>query len=1314
MINLNLNLFRKSVSCVFFYFCLLSGLSHAQEWESPFNGKNFDGWSERTKLGAFHIEDDCIVGTATDTLGTTFLCYDKIYQNFVLKFECMVEDEGLNSGVQIRSLSKKARGKAKHGNMFGPQVEISPKSNGNRSGLIFGQSWGEWLTPKEELKNSKIVKPKQWFHFKVLADRDKITTWINETKITTTMVRAERHATNFQGHFALQVHAIKPGKGPYRVKWRNIRIKALPDTPKEDIKKQEVPEKEPEFPAQPSTPKKEVGDKKMEKKKLSSKTLKKPRRLNQVEKSIPNYKPGQVIMLRGDGGAGVITLKHEGPKRPFPVPPKFKDHQLTIFAITPEVNCPVALVTEPSGAVLVMCDDNAALATDPNKGSIRRLIDHDNDGVADTMTYYVKNLDTPRGGVFLDGSLYLCHPPYISRFTDLNDDGVADEQVILAKGFGHDLHYKRGGDHTTNGLKIGLDGWIYVACGDYGAKATGVDGSEVSLLGGGIVRMRTDGSDLEIYARGTRNTFDIAISPKLDIVTLDNTNDGDGWDMRLHHLTPLCHLGYPNLFKNFTEDAVPSLYDFGGGSGAGCLFIDEPYFPSWMNKRFHTISWGKLFTHDLSPHEATFVVDKNKVTYNIPKLLDFDIDGMSKLYFACFDGGGARTKPGTPVGRIFRLLPKDRKESTFPDLGKATLAELMNYMTYPSNVMRLSAQQEILYRESDEILPSLGKLITNPKANIEARIAALFTYTLKAGEAAQKYLVAWSSDASLTEFCIRALADQKNFKDVTKEQLKSLCAHWLTLDDPRVRLQTIYAISKFRLNSLSPELVKLVDDHARRKPLVKDVSHKHEVIPHTAKRALIEMQPVTELHALLAENPSDQTPLLVLNQIHTEENIEKLEALSKAQNFAFDIKMVETLIRLYHTEAEWDGHTWWTTKPNSNGPYYQGVTWSQSDKIKNVLSNIVKNSSEKEQTDILTSIRKHNIAIDSLNIGLKIDPLDQLLDQESHTAAQLADLIKIVNDNKFPNERRVKAYRLALDVTGADYRQCSKLWLSVFDNIPAKEELYGELKAEYLSAAIHRKQSRFLAFALDSYRRYSPATRKIISELVCSSLQSPLLSAKGKQVLLRGLNNKKAPDEFIIIVVEKNMQILKPYLTNLIKKGGKQAQLANEALAKLKANESKSSVKLVKDVTEKELRAHVMKNTGDTAVGKKFFTSQACSACHALSSTEVQKGPYLGTIGGLFTRDQLITHIIKPNAEVAQGFQTVQLKLKKGMKTGFITQRDENKIQLRNIAGISEQILVTDVVEEKVLKQSQMPAGLVDNISLEAFTSLIEFLVNQH
>ena len=162
----------------------------------------------------------------------------------------------------------------------------------------------------------------------------------------------------------------------------------------------------------------------------------------------------------------------------------------------------------------------------------------------------------------------------------------------------------RGTDHATNGIRMGIDGWIYIAVGDFGFhNAIGADGTKLTMLGGGIVRVRPDGSEMEVYIHGTRNIYDVAIDPYMNVFTRGNTNDGGGWNIRFNHDIQSGEYGYPMLFKHFTEEIIPALIDAGGGSGTGALFMDEPTWPDKYNHVPMMADWGRseLYIHRLTP-----------------------------------------------------------------------------------------------------------------------------------------------------------------------------------------------------------------------------------------------------------------------------------------------------------------------------------------------------------------------------------------------------------------------------------------------------------------------------------------------------------------------------------------------------------------------------------------------------------------------------------------------------------------------------------------------------------------------------------------
>jgi len=133
------------------------------------------------------------------------------------------------------------------------------------------------------------------------------------------------------------------------------------------------------------------------------------------------------------------------------------------------VNYPVAIACEPGGAVYVAVDEQGSLGRTPGGGKILRCVDKDGTGKLSDFTVFAK-VDHPRGVVYRDGKVWVMHPPTLTVFEDTDGDGIADKQEVLVTGLTSDQITLRGGDHTTNGVRMGIDGWLYIGVGDYGIK----------------------------------------------------------------------------------------------------------------------------------------------------------------------------------------------------------------------------------------------------------------------------------------------------------------------------------------------------------------------------------------------------------------------------------------------------------------------------------------------------------------------------------------------------------------------------------------------------------------------------------------------------------------------------------------------------------------------------------------------------------------------------------------------------------------------------------------------------------------------------
>jgi len=196
-------------------------------WRDLFDGATLDGWTKRNGRAVYRVEDGAIVGTSARMAYNSFLCTDEHFGDFELEFDTKIIDDELNSGVQIRSRTRRGSWLGFFlGVVNGPQVEVEAGGTGGTlSGYLYGEASGGWMTPPERRVSHDHFQRGEWNHYRVVAEGPRIRVWINGTLIEdiTDEAKYESHPTGFIG---LQVHAVG-WAGPYEVAWRNIRIREL-------------------------------------------------------------------------------------------------------------------------------------------------------------------------------------------------------------------------------------------------------------------------------------------------------------------------------------------------------------------------------------------------------------------------------------------------------------------------------------------------------------------------------------------------------------------------------------------------------------------------------------------------------------------------------------------------------------------------------------------------------------------------------------------------------------------------------------------------------------------------------------------------------------------------------------------------------------------------------------------------------------------------------------------------------------------------------------------------------------------------------
>ena len=189
----------------------------AEGWTALFNGSDITGWIQRNGTATYRVEEGVIIGKTAEGSPNSFLCTEKDYGDFELTFEVKV-DQGLNSGVQIRSLSKSD---FKDGRVHGPQVEI--ENAPGESGYIYSEGTGrDWITTEQPIKGrlqERSVEPLRRPSRRQPNPRPGSTA--ARSLISTTPNQAESASS------ASKSTASTKRPAPTKSRWKDIRIREM-------------------------------------------------------------------------------------------------------------------------------------------------------------------------------------------------------------------------------------------------------------------------------------------------------------------------------------------------------------------------------------------------------------------------------------------------------------------------------------------------------------------------------------------------------------------------------------------------------------------------------------------------------------------------------------------------------------------------------------------------------------------------------------------------------------------------------------------------------------------------------------------------------------------------------------------------------------------------------------------------------------------------------------------------------------------------------------------------------------------------------
>lgn len=952
---------------------------------------------------------------------------------------------------------------------------------------------------------------------------------------------------------------------------------------------------------------------------------------------------------------------------------------------------PACLCASATGEVFVGIDLLGSLGKGPGMGRIVRLVDTDHDGVADKHTVFAK-IDNPRGLVASGDKLFVLHTIIpadtgvlsgmnLSVLEDKNHDGIADgppktliRDISVAK-----HNQDRGADHTTNGIRMGIDGWIYVAVGDFGfVNAQGTDGTTLTQLGGGILRVRPDGSEMEVYTHGLRNIYDIAIDPFMNIFTRGNTNDGGGWNVRFIHQIQSGEYGYPVLFKHFTNEIIPALEDVGGGSGTGSLFMDESTWPQNYNKTPMMSDWGRneIYIHRLTPDGPSFT-QKPEDFIGISQPTDLDVDGSGQLYIAAWDGAGYKGNPSR--GFIQRVVPKNWTYEAFPDLAKLAPEALVKGLATESATTRLATQQEILSRSDKALGDSVLAIAKDAKNSLGSRVAAIFTYKQLLGSEAKPALLALASDSALTEFALRALTDRlKQIEGLTPDPFEK----GLRSENPRIQAAAIVSLGRLGNKEAAEALISVavppVSGQTATTPQKAPLFVSDKITGNQSADIDIDLKGVKDLYLVVGDggNGDGGDHAGWFDPIVTTTDGKKVPL---------------TTIKWESATQGW-GETAIGKAPNGQPlkradgkPFTQGIGTHAPSVIHYAISGKFTHLT----VNAALAATKNSDSV--VNFKVLVEPPIKAANAEEgqHATPNPAVIIPHLAVHALVRLHAVDACLGAVDSSSRN----GALWAlhlmhdpAVVDGLLKKFASTNDkdLKNEILST-LARLYTKEAPYDGSWWWNTQPDTR--------GPYYKPINWEKSGDIekLFRDTWATADTDQkaFMTLIANKNRMNLEG-IGEVEKTGGKKEQTIGEI--------SIENVMLALDEFK-----------GDPASGKELMKTQACVACHSIAVADPKRGPELNHIGAAFNREAIAEAILKPDAVIAKSWVDVTTNDGTTLQ-GVLVEKSPIQVIVRNIAGIPTTLKASDVKEIKTSQSTLMGPHLLDALTMKQFADVISYL----